>query len=93
MAANHPAPAELFARESGNGPTVLLLHGFAEASATLQAMRVGTLNHTGWNAAALDLRAYGKSGGSFASFGGREEQDSLCPHPLGYQVARRHNRE
>ncbi len=68
----HPATGE------PTGRTVLLLHGFAEASATLQAMRVGTLNHTGWNAAALDLRAYGKSGGSFASFGGREADDVMA---------------
>lgn len=57
------------------GQTVILLHGFAEASTALQAMRVSTLNHAGWNAAALDLRAYGQSGGLCASFGGREADD------------------
>ena len=57
------------------GRTVVLLHGFAEASAALQTTRVLALNQAGWNAAALDLRAYGKSGGSFASFGGREVDD------------------
>ncbi|MGC8638587.1 MAG: alpha/beta hydrolase [Isosphaeraceae bacterium] len=57
------------------GRTVLLLHGFAEASVALQALRVAALNRAGWNAAALDLRAYGKSGGQFASFGGREADD------------------
>ena len=29
----------------------------------------------GWNVAALDLRGYGRSGGTFASFGGREAGD------------------
>jgi alpha-beta hydrolase superfamily lysophospholipase len=65
----HPATGPTTAR------TVLLLHGFAEASAALQALRVATLNRAGWNVAALDLRAYGKSEGLFASFGGREADD------------------
>ncbi len=66
----HPAAIEKL-----TGRTVLLLHGFAEASAALQAMRVAALNRAGWNAAALDLRGYGNSEGLFASFGGREADD------------------
>ena len=65
----HPAEGQ------ATGRTVLLLHGFAEASADLQALRVKALNQRGWNAAALDLRAYGNSEGHFASFGGREADD------------------
>jgi pimeloyl-ACP methyl ester carboxylesterase len=63
------------AAEKSTGRTVLLLHGFAEASGALQALRVAALNRSGWNAAALDLRGYGNSDGQFASFGGREATD------------------
>lgn len=73
--------AGLWCRAHGERPTgrtVLLLHGFAEASGALQAMRVSTLNEAGWNAVALDLRGYGESGGQFASFGGREADDVRC---------------
>src|SRR5262249_3089784 len=55
--------------------TVLLLHGFAELPGNLQGQRVPALNEHGWNAAVLDLRGYGRSGGSIASFGGRESGD------------------
>jgi pimeloyl-ACP methyl ester carboxylesterase len=57
------------------GRTVILLHGFAEPPGNLQAMRVAALNAHGWNAAVLDLRGYGRSEDSFASFGGRESGD------------------
>jgi pimeloyl-ACP methyl ester carboxylesterase len=57
------------------GRTVILLHGFAESPGNLQAQRVAALNAHGWNAAVLDLRGYGRSGGPFASFGGRESGD------------------
>jgi alpha-beta hydrolase superfamily lysophospholipase len=72
------------------GRTVLLLHGFAEASAALQEKRVAALNRTGWNAAALDLRGYGKSDGAFASFGAREAGDvrawiDVLVNRLGYR--------
>jgi pimeloyl-ACP methyl ester carboxylesterase len=58
--------------------TVLLIHGFAERSEALQARRVEVLTHHGWNVAAIDLRAYGQSGGDRASFGGREADDLRC---------------
>ncbi len=57
------------------GRTTLLLHGFAEASAAVQAQRMAALHQAGWNVAALDLRGYGRSSGTFASFGGREAGD------------------
>ena len=57
------------------GRTTLLLHGFAEASGAVQARRVAALHQAGWNVAALDLRGYGRSSGTFASFGGREAGD------------------
>ena len=57
------------------GATVILLHGFAESSSGLQAQRVAALDQAGWNVAALDLRGYGASEGSYASFGGREAGD------------------
>ena len=65
------------------GRTTLLLHGFAEASAAVQAQRVAALHQAGWNVAALDLRGYGRSSGTFASFGGREAGDvpGLARHP------------
>ena len=60
-------------RETGR--TVLLIHGFAEASDALQAQRVAALNRGGWNVAAIDMRGYGESAGALASFGGREAGD------------------
>ena len=57
------------------GRTTLLLHGFAEASGAAQVERVAALRQGGWNVAALDLRGYGRSSGTFASFGGREAGD------------------
>jgi pimeloyl-ACP methyl ester carboxylesterase len=66
----HPARGD-----QATGRTVLLLHGFAEGSDSLQIRRIEALNGAGWNAAALDLRGYGKSEGLFASFGGREADD------------------
>jgi pimeloyl-ACP methyl ester carboxylesterase len=66
----HPATGE-----TPTGRTALLIHGFAEASREIQAVRVAALNAGGWNVAAIDLRGYGESGGHFASFGGREAGD------------------
>jgi len=57
------------------GRTVLLLHGFAEASTTLETRRAATLNRHGWNVASLDSRGYGASDGPHATFGGREAGD------------------
>jgi alpha-beta hydrolase superfamily lysophospholipase len=54
---------------------VLLLHGFAEDSAAVEARRAAALNKHGWNVAALDSRGYGQSEGPYASFGGREAGD------------------
>jgi competence protein ComEC len=58
------------------GRTVLLLHGFAETSRTLEAQRMAALSRHGWNVAAVDLRAYGQSDGPYATFGGRESGDT-----------------
>jgi len=63
------------AAHGDTGRTALLLHGFAEASGPLQTQRLAALRQGGWNVAALDLRGYGRSGGIFASFGGREAGD------------------
>ena len=63
------------AARGDTGRTTLLLHGFAEASGAVQAQRVAALHQAGWNVAALDLRGYGRSSGTFASFGGREAGD------------------
>ncbi|MGA2700107.1 MAG: alpha/beta fold hydrolase [Isosphaeraceae bacterium] len=63
------------AARGDTGRTTLLLHGFAEAPGAAQAQRVAALRQGGWNVAALDLRGYGRSSGTFASFGGREAGD------------------
>ncbi len=63
---------------SGERPSarvVLLLHGFAEDPSVWEGARASILNRHGWNVAALDSRAYGRSGGMYASFGGREAGD------------------
>jgi len=59
---------------SGQGKTFLLVHGFAEGQSTMRD-RIAFLTARGWNVAKLDLRAYGRSGGDRASFGGREGAD------------------
>jgi len=56
------------------GRTLLLLHGLAEHRQTMRA-RADGIYERGWNVAVLDARAYGDSGGSLASFGGREVAD------------------
>ena len=63
------------AADREGGRTVLLLHGFAEPSGSLQPQRTLALVRNNWNVAALDLRGYGRSDGMFASFGGREAAD------------------
>jgi alpha-beta hydrolase superfamily lysophospholipase len=60
--------------EGHNRGTVLLLHGYAEDPSGLQE-RMDALNAHGWDVAALDLRAHGRSGGDRASFGAREARD------------------
>ena len=57
-----------------NGRTLILLHGLAEQRQTMRA-RADGIYALGWNVAVLDSRAYGDSGGSSASFGGREAAD------------------
>ena len=57
-----------------HGRVVLLIHGFAEDPSALRD-RTGALTRHGWDVAALDLRAHGRSGGDRSSFGGREAGD------------------
>lgn len=66
-----PAGAD---RGGGRGRVVLLIHGFAEDPSALLA-RMEALNRHGWDVAALDSRAHGRSGGDRGSFGGRESAD------------------
>ncbi len=54
--------------------TVLLIHGFAEDPSGLRA-RMEALNAHGWNVAALDARAHGRSEGDRGTFGARESKD------------------
>lgn len=65
----HPAAAP-----AAKGRAVLVIHGFAEDPAALLA-RMEALNRHGWDVAALDARAHGRSGGDRGSFGGREAAD------------------
>jgi competence protein ComEC len=65
-----PAPGP-----GATGRTVLLLHGFAEGPAALEARRVAALNRHGWNVASLESRGYGASEGLYATFGGHEGDD------------------
>jgi competence protein ComEC len=57
------------------GRTVVLLHGYAEPSGLFPGQRLAAIHQHGWNVLAVDLRAYGQSGGLTASFGGREADD------------------
>ncbi|AGA31338.1 alpha/beta hydrolase [Singulisphaera acidiphila] len=59
---------------SPTGRTILLVHGFAEIRDVMKG-RAEFLAARGWNVARLDMRGYGRSGGGFASFGGREGDD------------------
>jgi alpha-beta hydrolase superfamily lysophospholipase len=61
-------------REGAARGTVVVLHGFAEEPSVLRA-RTAALNQRGWNVAAVDTRAHGRSGGDRGSFGGREGAD------------------
>jgi alpha-beta hydrolase superfamily lysophospholipase len=65
-------------KAAGSGPAargvVLVLHGFAEDPSALRDRMEG-LNRHGWDVAALDIRAHGRSGGDRGSFGGREADD------------------
>lgn len=65
-ASNHP--------EKRHRGTVLLIHGFAEDPSGLRA-RMEALNAHGWNVAALDARAHGRSEGDRGTFGARESKD------------------
>lgn len=56
------------------GRTVLLVHGFAEIRDAMKG-RAEFLTARGWNVARLEMRGYGRSGGGYASFGGREGDD------------------
>jgi competence protein ComEC len=62
------------AAPGATGRTVVLVHGFAERPGALHD-RVEALRHHGWNVARPDLRGYGRSEGSWTSFGGREAGD------------------
>jgi len=71
----HAADRDALGR-SGAPPrgTVMVLHGFAEEPSALR-QRVVALNAHGWDVAAVDTRAHGRSGGDRGSFGGREGAD------------------
>src|SRR4051812_9320633 len=69
-----PGPESSRGPASRPGRTVLLVHGFAEVG-DAWGSRVEFLTRRGWNVARPDLRAYGRSGGDRASFGGREGDD------------------
>jgi uncharacterized protein len=60
--------------EGSKEQAVLVIHGFAEDPAAMRE-RVEALNRHGWDVAALDARAHGRSGGELGSFGGREAAD------------------
>ncbi len=60
--------------EIANGNVVLVIHGFAEDPAAMRE-RVEGLNRHGWDVAALDTRAHGRSGGETGAFGGKEAAD------------------
>jgi alpha-beta hydrolase superfamily lysophospholipase len=62
------------AAEAPRGGTTLLIHGFAEHPEDVCA-RIAALNRHGWDVAALDSRAHGRSAGNRSSFGGREGGD------------------
>lgn len=53
---------------------LLMLHGFAEVSTSLNG-RVEAMTRHGWDVAAIDNRAQGRSEGDRGSFGGREGAD------------------
>jgi alpha-beta hydrolase superfamily lysophospholipase len=54
--------------------TVLVIHGFAEDPSALRE-QMEVLNRHGWNVAAIDLRAHGRSEGDRSTFGSREGPD------------------
>ena len=58
-----PAAGSSLRGPARTGKTVILLHGFAEASSALEARRAAALNRHGWNVAVLDSRGYGMSDG------------------------------
>ena len=57
--------------------TVLLIHGFAEDPSGLR-VRMYALNAHGWNVAALDARAHGRSEGDRGTFGATESKDLVA---------------
>ena len=59
---------------TSTGGPVILVHGFADAPSALRG-RVEFLTRLGRDVARIDLRGYGRSGGAWASFGGREAGD------------------
>jgi alpha-beta hydrolase superfamily lysophospholipase len=62
------------AEASTAGRTAIVIHGFAEDPLGFRD-RAEALAHRGWNAAAIDLRGYGRSEGEHNAFGGRESDD------------------
>lgn len=66
-----------FPSAAGSGRTILLVHGFAEIRDAMKG-RAELLTVRGWNVARLEMRGYGRSGGTYSSFGGREGDDLVA---------------
>ncbi len=64
------------ASDRASGRSAILLHGFGETGPALQD-RADLLQRWGWNVLIPDARAFGRSDGDRASFGGREADDLL----------------
>lgn len=60
--------------EASPKASIILIHGIRSNQTTFQNIS-HMLNKKGYNAITLDLRAHGKSGGNYSSFGYYEKQD------------------
>ena len=64
----------LLKQDPSSGRLLVILHGFAE-DRTAMGSRAEKMAERGWDVLVYDSRAKGRSGGEFASFGGREVAD------------------
>jgi alpha-beta hydrolase superfamily lysophospholipase len=59
--------------------TVLILHGLAESKGTYPYLGAAQrLSQRGFDVVLLDLRAHGRSGGKYVTYGGREKYDVMA---------------